>query len=894
MKKRILSIVLTLCMVLTLCPVTAFAEGETCTVTFDMNGREGNGTSPAPLTVPKGSKIEAPASPSQEEEYDGYNFVYWYVKGSGSRWYFDRDTVQSDLTLLAGWVDYPPVTIKATLDGEPYPGLTVEYRSTSAEGSTYTLTETSAGIYQYNGIKPDTYELFVNNKYYALETVNLGTISYSPSLQFYSVTFDANGQEFTEETAPASKLCWKYDLWYDRSINKPADPVAKDSNYRFIGWTVGPERDSGAFDFVATSISSTTVIYAQWDRIVDENTFPVTAERATIVGSSHAKRGEDYHATLVPAAGYELPFRMTSHYYEQYYTHIKIGGQILNTANYTLNLDTGELTIPGEYITDRVEIVAVPRQNPYIVHFNANGGTGTQEGEGAKVYTDYKGYDYLYHKNTSGWYKLPSCTLTPPDGKMFSHWTYGLNYTNVINPGDSVMVFGDKTYYAIWKDAPEGTYTVAYNLTGCKFSGSTNASNGSDYTTVITPKGGYAAPITLSSVQVGGKTLDSSEYLTAQDGETGAITLTVPGDKINGNIIITASAERVYTVSFNTDGGTIIPSKTTVKWTDKVLDGVSEPTKKGWKFTGWKCGDVTVNSETTYKDLAVDETVLSIELKARWEDVAAPTGEIRIGTISWTTFADMITFNRFYQDTQTVTITASDNNGEPVTVSYLLSDKELTVNELSAKEFTVYKDGFTVEPNNEWIIYAKLTDQAGNAAYLNSTGIVLDNVAPVISGIENGKTYCEAQTVTVDEKYLDSVTVNGKKVSLDENGKFILNPAEGTQTIAATDKAGNASAEITVTVNDRHTAGNDDGDCSTPVYCIYHPKVIVIAAKSHDFSGDWYNDATGHWHVCQNSGCKVSETKEAHSGTDDGDCTTAVICKCGYTITAAKSHDFSG
>ena len=349
-----------------------------------------------------------------------------------------------------------------------------------------------------------------------------------------------------------------------------------------------------------------------------------------------------------------------------------------------------------------------------------------------------------------------------------------------------------------------------------------------------------------------------------------------------------------YTVTFDTDGGTEIASKTTVQWTDTVLDGVSDPTKDGWKFVGWKYGDVTVTSQTTYKDLAADADVTSIELKAQWEDITAPTGEISIGENSWKAFLNKITFGLFFKDTQTVTITASDNSGEAVTVSYLLSDEALTENELSAKEFITYTGGFDIEPNNEWIIYAKLTDKAGNVRYLSSDGIVLDNVAPVISGIENGKTYCEAQTVTVDEKYTDSVTVNGTEVSLDENNQFTLNPAGGTQTIVATDKAGNVSAEITVTVNDGHTAGDDDGDCSTPVYCIYHPDTVVVAAKSHDFSGQWHNDENGHWHVCQNEGCTVAETEAPHSGTDDGDCTTAVICECGYTITAAKSHDFSG
>ena len=82
---------------------------------------------------------------------------------------------------------------------------------------------------------------------------------------------------------------------------------------------------------------------------------------------------------------------------------------------------------------------------------------------------------------------------------------------------------------------------------------------------------------------------------------------------------------------------------------------------------------------------------------------------------------------------------------------------------------------------------------------------ILDNTAPVVSGIENGKTYCEAQTVTVTEEYIESVKVNGTEVPLDEKNQFTLHPAEGTQKIVATDKAGNVAAEITVTVNDGHT-----------------------------------------------------------------------------------------
>ena len=201
-------------------------------------------------------------------------------------------------------------------------------------------------------------------------------------------------------------------------------------------------------------------------------------------------------------------------------------------------------------------------------------------------------------------------------------------------------------------------------------------------------------------------------------------------------------------------------------------------------------------------------------IKAQWKDSEKPTGEIKISENSWKAFLNNITFGLFFKDTQTVTITAADNSGEAVTVEYLLSAKELTKAELDGMAFTAYTAPFGIDPDNEYIIYVRLTDTAGNTDYICSDGIVLDGTSPVITGIENGKTYCAAQTVTVDEKYVDTVTVNGTAVTLDENGSFVLSPADGEQKIVVTDKAGN-TAEMTVTVNDGHTFGdwtsNGDG-----------------------------------------------------------------------------------
>ena len=353
-----------------------------------------------------------------------------------------------------------------------------------------------------------------------------------------------------------------------------------------------------------------------------------------------------------------------------------------------------------------------------------------------------------------------------------------------------------------------------------------------------------------------------------------AIPATMPAE----NMTITAKWKvNQYTITFDTAGGSTVAPIT--QDYGMQIAAPANPTKEGYTFIGW--------------DKAIPATMPAenMTIKARWKDIEKPTGEIIISTNKWQEFLNKLTFGLFFKDTQTVTINAADNSGI-VFVSYLVTDQDLSEAELKSLVYRAYDEPFRIEPNGEYIVYVMLVDESLNITYLRSDRITLDNVLPVISGIEDGKTYCEAQTVTISEKYIDTVTVNGTAVTLDENGSFALSPANGKQKIVVTDKAGN-TAEMTVTVNSGHTLLADDNDCTTPVYCKFCNEE-VIAAKSHRFTGNWQNDETAHWHICQNENCTVTDRKTAHSGEDDGNCLTAVVCECGYVITAAKpAHTFN-
>ena len=287
------------------------------------------------------------------------------------------------------------------------------------------------------------------------------------------------------------------------------------------------------------------------------------------------------------------------------------------------------------------------------------------------------------------------------------------------------------------------------------------------------------------------------------------------------NVTITATFEKrnEHTVTFDANGGsepenlpeevtTAMPAKKVLHGSAYYLPECEFIAPEGKQFKAWQIDG------TEYPVNAPVTVTADITVKALWKDSEKPTGEIKISENSWKAFLNNITFGLFFKDPQTVTITAADNSGETVTVEYLLSDKELTKAELDGMTFTAYTAPFDIDLDNEYIIYVRLTDKAGNTDYICSDGIVLDGTSPVITGIEDGKIYCEAQTVKIDEKYVNTITVNGTEVTLNENNSFTLAPADGGQRIVVTDKAGN-TAEMTVTVNDGHTYGewvsNGDG-----------------------------------------------------------------------------------
>ena len=391
--------------------------------------------------------------------------------------------------------------------------------------------------------------------------------------------------------------------------------------------------------------------------------------------------------------------------------------------------------------------------------------------------------------------------LTRPDGDAGSFFMWLGSNGKFYAPGDSVPAEVTKLT-AQWT-AP--TYAVTLNTNG----GTINSGNVTSYT--------YGVGATLPTA--GDMTYTGHTFVGWYDNEnlTGSPVTAIGGTE-TGNKEYWAKWEiNQYTITVKPENGKADITITQDYGTP--ITAPADPTREGYTFMGWDT------------EIPTTMPAENITLKAKWKDIEKPTGEIVIGTNKWQEFLNKITFGLFFKDTQTVTINAADNSGT-VFVSYLVTDQDLSEAELQSLVFSGYEEPFRIDPNGEYIVYAMLVDESLNITYLRSDRVTLDNVQPVIGGIENGKTYCEAQTVTIDEKYVDTVTVNGTEVTLDENNSFVLSPADGEQKIIVTDKAGN-TAEMTVTVNDGHTGGT--ATCTERAVC--------------EICGKAYGDLDGNHHA---------------------------------------------
>ncbi len=369
-------------------------------------------------------------------------------------------------------------------------------------------------------------------------------------------------------------------------------------------------------------------------------------------------------------------------------------------------------TIKGMVVVGSNSTINTTNANGYTKFYNEVTNYGTISGG---VY--YGGIQNKSSGTVSGTYHTVTFDTNGGSDSITTQWFFNTDKAPALQPADPTkdgyQAFdgwynGDTKYdftqpvtqdiILTAKFSNPKTYNISYDLDGGTATNPATYNVESDTITLNNPvKTGY----TFTGWSGTGLTGENNMTVTIAKGRTGDRAYTAHYTEKNS-----------FTVAFDTNGGSGISDKTGVKWTDKVLDGITNPTKDGFEFTGWKCGDMTANANTKYFELAANDTAASITLVAQWKDIQKP----------------------------------------------------------------------------------------------------------VITGLENGKIYCDAIEFEVsDNDGIASVKANDVELTVTD-GKYTLAKGVGTVTVVATDNAGN-TAKVSVTVNNGHTGG--EATCTSKAVCEY-------------------------------------------------------------------------
>ncbi len=250
-------------------------DATTYTVTFDLQGKgmelpEYTGADYKGLT--KGSTIKKPADPSAE----GYLFKGWYKDAACTvPWDFEKDTVEGNVRLYAGWEKIEPGTATYTVTfnlqgkGTELPEYTgADYKSLTKGSKVKKPADPSAEGYLFKGWYKDAACTipwdFEKDIVEGDLTLYACWEKITPVTPVYTVTFDlqGHGSSLPEYTGTDYK-----DLVKGSKVKKPADPGAE--GYLFKGWY----KDAACttpWDFEKDAVEVDLTLYAKWLKVEGE------------------------------------------------------------------------------------------------------------------------------------------------------------------------------------------------------------------------------------------------------------------------------------------------------------------------------------------------------------------------------------------------------------------------------------------------------------------------------------------------------------------------------------------------------------------------------------------------------------------------------------------------
>ena len=303
--------------------------------------------------------------------------------------------------------------------------------------------------------------------------------------------------------------------------------------------------------------------------------------------------------------------------------------------------------------------------NTYTITYNANGGNESNQTQEVKYGETWTTKDKIFTKTgytQVGW-------NTKADG---SGTTYSLKKLQ------KAKKEGNLTLYAKWK---VNTYTITYNANGGNESNQTQeVKYGETWTTKdkIFTKTGYT--------QVG--------WNTKADGSGTTYSLKkLQKAKKEGNLTLYAKWKvNTYTITYNANGGTGVPSSQTKTYGKSLTLSSTKPTRTGYTFLGWATSSSA--TKATYTAGGKYTANSDATLYAVWKDTTPPTMDWGPSTgTTWCTGKE-------------VWVKCSDN-GSGMKETYMNDNGTVTTGT------TTTSQGMSTRSGNKKT-YLRCTDKAGN------------------------------------------------------------------------------------------------------------------------------------------------------------------------------------
>ena len=270
-------------------------------------------------------------------------------------------------------------------------------------------------------------------------------------------------------------------------------------------------------------------------------------------------------------------------------------------------------------------------------------------------------------------------------------------------------------------------------------------------TVVITPNSGHD----VSEIYINDILLTSNQYTVAEDGTVEIIIENIIEDKVVKVVYIEVESSDVdFEDLFDVDNAIKVVNGMYIYAKDEVV--VFTTTESGIRIYGSNNVLVGGGKNTQSVSISEDTVITKIQLyyqedgalRKAWHDVRSLTEQIEIkidksapeGTIrvdennAWSDLLGTLTFGIWSQGSITVTAIAEDDLVDIAEIAYYYDENPTGILDIATLESKGFRtEPYTIDSDAIFVVYARITDQAGNVLYLGTNGLVIDKSSGTIS-----------------------------------------------------------------------------------------------------------------------------------------------------------------